>query len=303
MRAGLGMAIKAFQQQHHWTVVQKLFTWAKPTCWPYFTWRPYPCSMQRLQESLEVGLDGIGRSHLASLHKSKRYNGICSNNWCRWCRQNIWYSAMLPLSVLAASPLKHTLPCSCLKDGPKSTCFSEQIASKSAKWIVSPFSMALFLTSASSATEDQSHVPMLATPSNALQIACNASGLDKTWQNFRPWQLSSDCCWKFSTMFFIFTVWTCRVTADNQLNSRKLTIPSIREDIVCDDVCIQLGAKIQQMRMSVSSWKQRHSKWWCLCPVECEDTDAASGTSAIRFSTLEPNSHHLDNEGKSHHMK
>ena len=85
-----------------------------------------------------------------------------------------------------------------------------------------------------------------------------------------------------------------------ELNLRKLTIPSIREDIVCDDVCIQLGAKIQQMRMSVSSWKQRHSKWWCLCPVECEDTDAASGTSAIRFSTLEPNSHHLDNERSTH---
>ena len=52
------------------------------------------------------------------------------------------------------------------------------------------------------------------------------------------------------------------------------------------------------MRMSVSSWKQRHSKWWCLCPAECEDTHTANGTSAISFSTLEPNSHHLDNEGE-----
>ena len=39
---------------------------------------------------------------------------------------NVWYTAILPLSVLAASPVKHTRPFSCLTDGSSSTCFFEQ---------------------------------------------------------------------------------------------------------------------------------------------------------------------------------
>ena len=121
---------------------------------------------------------------------------------------SVRYSAMLPLFflfLLAASPLKHTLPFSCLKDGSSFTCLSQQIASKSAKWIVSPFSMALLLTSASSAaTEGQSHVPMLATPSNSipdsLQSHCTSLNLLKqrlqrsgrTWGSNRSFTPISD---------------------------------------------------------------------------------------------------------------
>ena len=84
-----------------------------------------------------------------------------------------------------------------------------------------------------------------------------------------------------------------RVTADNQLISRKVTISSDSEDRVGS-----MKAYIQWSEDIVDGSAAKNAT-----ESEAMQCSKSSGTSANVFSTLEPKQSVFKNEGKSHHMK